>query len=112
MARLNDEDFEELESPILETVKKLLPDMISAPIFVALVSRKLNTGNYENLTIGAAISLPVICDLNNLEELKATIENTAEHGFAIASEQVGDRWRELKNLQRQGRSAQDAPNAP
>lgn len=97
-------------SPVESAVRKILPDLVSAPIFIAGVNRKLNLGNFENLDIFSAITIPMpMVDLSNIEELKEVARDTAALAFEIVARETGDRWRELKELQRQGRPPKETP---
>lgn len=74
------------------------------------VNRKINTGNYENVDIYASITLPVAgASLSDLESLRELVANAAEQGFAMASTEVNDRVRVIKDALREGRQSSDSP---
>lgn len=73
----------------------------SYPNLVCGVGRKINTGNYENMDILAAISLPVfmIPDYEQEEIFLQATEAAAALGFKVVSGETGERYNAIKALQ-------------
>jgi hypothetical protein len=80
------------------------------PMLLAGVNRKINTGNFENIDVYCAISVPImLVPGQDLEAFKQAVVEAAEIGFGIASRETGGRYAKIKEMQRAGRPNQPPP---
>lgn len=96
-----------MERTIAEMLQNASMNVL-CPTFVCGVNRKVNTGNFENIDVFSALTLPLIPQYvgvtpTDLETLRTAIGTAAEIGFGFASEQTGQRYQMLKELQKNGR---------
>lgn len=76
----------------------------SMPVLHVGVNRKANIGNFENIDIYSAISLPLKdVDGETIDELRKIIEAVAEFGFDMMSELTAQKYETIKGLQSGGR---------
>lgn len=101
MPKLNESPVDQNKSPLETTIYAVYPSIVCG------VSRKVNTGNFENVDIFSAISIPVIAEgiTKDPEILAAAAQAAAELGFAIVSSETGERYQMIKELQKGGRPA-------
>lgn len=79
---------------------------MSLPVVTTGINRKINTGNYENIDVFMAVSLPVFqmpTTPEELEKFKEAVSEAAKEGFLEASRNTGDRYNMIKELQSGGR---------
>lgn len=73
------------------------------PVVMLGVNRKINIGNFENIDVYAAVSLPLNASYDDVEDLKQAVIDAAEIGFAMTSQETGNRYTAIKELQKGGR---------
>lgn len=108
----NNAGEETRESFITEEMQIHTPMIAVSPTVMVTcgVNRKVNTGNYENIDIYAAVTLPVPeAHIGNLEELKQWIVDVTEIGFGLASKETGERYLLIKKALREGRQDEETP---
>lgn len=73
---------------------------------ISAVSRKINTGNYENIDVLSALAIPMHIEARANEPFFYQVcEKLSEIGFAIASQETGERYQLIKDAQKGGRPA-------
>jgi hypothetical protein len=75
------------------------------PMVLCGVQRKINTGNFENIDVYCAVSIPLFCLPDDAETFFAAVRAAAELGFTLSSQETGERYNVVKNMQREGRQA-------
>lgn len=71
------------------------------PMLLCGVARKINIGNFENVDVYAAISVPVMAlPGEDLEAFKKAVTEAAELGFHVASKETATRYAQIKEMQR------------
>lgn len=93
------------DSPIDNVVSSLAGEIsISTnPVLICGVNRKVNIGNFENVDVYAAISLPINnASLEDRELLSEVVKEAAAYGFSLVSRETGERYQIIKDSQ-QGR---------
>lgn len=70
------------------------------PVFICGVNRKVNIGNFENVDVYAAISLPLSeMSLDDKEALSEAVKEAAAYGFGLVSRETGERYQLIKDTQ-------------
>lgn len=73
---------------------------VNIPTVVCGVNRKINTGNFENIDVFFAVSVPVMAfPTEDMEAFKEAVAAAAEEGFLLASKETGDRYSKIKDMQ-------------
>lgn len=113
MSRQSQNAHEESVNPLSQAVEANTQALIQAPMLLAGVNRKINTGNYENIDVYCAISVPLNLVPNGdiaqfYEALREAAATAAEIGFGITSKETGARYQLIKEMQRNGRQQQPA----
>lgn len=106
MSRISDNGQEQASSPIGEAVAANPAAFMHAgyPMMLCGVNRKINTGNFENIDVYCAISVPIMLIPEMDEEaFQVAVERAAEIGFGLASRETGQRYQLVKDMQRGGR---------
>lgn len=111
MPKINENALEQSEDSMQQMTEQLLQNasmQVMCPVFVCGVNRKVNTGNFENIDVYSGLAIPLIPQYvgllpTNTETLREAVGNAAEIGFGFASEQTGQRYQMLKELQKNGR---------
>lgn len=72
------------------------------PSIVCGVSRKVNTGNYENIDIMCGITVPIMIvpTDDQLEVFKEATNAAASLGFALTSKETWERYKIIKEAQK------------
>lgn len=90
-----------------EELEKIIPtiSITSTGMVTCGINRKLNTGNYENVDLYLALTMPLPAggSLDDPETLRELVASAAQQGFAIASQEVNDRIQMLKTILKEGR---------
>lgn len=90
------------DSPI-DNIVSSIPGELSlttSPVFICGVNRKVNIGNFENIDVYAAITIPLAgVSFEDKEQLRASIEEAAAYGFSVVSKETGDRYSLIKDSQ-------------
>lgn len=98
MAKLSsgavDKTMEDLETKLTPVVASL--SVTTQPVVICGVQRKVNTGNYENIDVYAAVAMPVVLS-EDPEETMELIKETIEEAFRITSQETYDRYRMIKD---------------
>lgn len=93
-----------LEQACLEVLKQNAT--FGYPQLICGVSRKVNTGNFENIDVYSGLSIPVfLLPQDDLEAFKQAVADAAELGFLLASKETGERYTRIKDLQAGEKSA-------
>lgn len=90
------------DSPIDQAIGSLGGEIsISTnPVFICGVNRKVNIGNFENVDVYAAISLPLSnLSLDDKEALSEAVKEAAAYGFGLVSRETGERYQLIKETQ-------------
>jgi hypothetical protein len=106
MSRINHDAFEQSTSPLSAAVESNPQVIMHAgmPMLMAGVNRKVNIGNYENIDVYCAISVPIMLVPGQDPELfKAAVAEAADLGFQLASRETAGRYMKIKEMQRGGR---------
>jgi hypothetical protein len=115
MAKINANAKEQSHgSPLAENVEASLANIAitTSPVVICGVNRKVNIGNWENIDIYCGIALPINDgSTENMEELKASIEQAAAYGFTLTSTETYDRYKLIKDAQRSNQNAPESPPA-
>lgn len=93
---------QEEAAPIPETIEKMVGSLSIAtePVFICGVNRKINIGNFENIDVYAAISLPLNnASLEDKEFLQQAVHEAAEYAFSLMSRETGERYMLIKESQ-------------
>jgi hypothetical protein len=70
------------------------------PVFICGVNRKVNIGNFENIDIYAAISIPLSeGSFLDQEALTSLVSEAAAYGFNLVSKETGERYSLIKESQ-------------
>ncbi len=104
MPKINEGPLEQaqgLSDIVEEHMKTVL--LVTCPTLICGVSRKVNTGNFENIDVMSAMSLPIVCDPGDIEDLKQKVSEAAEKAFELMSGETGQRYSYIKELQKGGR---------
>lgn len=110
MSRISQNAQEESVSPLSQAVEAKTQSLIQLPMLLAGVNRKINTGNYENIDVYCAVSVPLdLLPNGDIEAFKQAVAEAAELAFGITSKETGARYALIKEMQRNGR--QSAPSA-
>ena len=68
------------------------------PVVIAGVQRKINIGNFENIDVYCAASMPVdIAHCTSEEEIAALIDSKMDDLIHIASKKTGEKYMQVKN---------------
>jgi hypothetical protein len=109
MSRVNSNASEQSNSPLANGIEGNAPALMNAgyPMVLCGVQRKINTGSYENIDVYCAVSIPVFSlpSEENMDVFLASIRAAVELGFNITSEETGERYRLIREMQREGRPA-------
>ena len=101
------------DDKIGEEVTLITPTIAVTPMVMITcgVNRKVNTGNYENIDLYTAITLPLPdVGVHDMDALREMVKLGAEIGFGLASRETGERQILIKEAQRAGRqSVEPAP---
>jgi phosphosulfolactate synthase (CoM biosynthesis protein A) len=113
MSRISPNAHEESVSPLSQTVEAHTQQLIQTPMLLAGVNRKINTGNYENIDVYCAVSVPLNLVPNGDVEafhqaLRLAAAEAAEVAFGITSKETASRYSLIKEMQRGGRQAAPA----
>lgn len=99
-----------VEDNINTAVDQTLPTttVSTAPVFIASTSRLINLGNFENMSIGAAISIPMpqASDVT-LADLERIVEETAAVAFGLISQETNSRYEMIKALRGRQKAAEE-----
>lgn len=90
------------DSPVDNVVSNLSGELslTTSPVFICGVNRKINIGNFENIDVYAAVTIPLPnVSYENQAELRSAIEEAAVYGFSIVSKETGDRYSLIKESQ-------------
>ena len=90
------------DSPIDQVVSSLAGEITVStnPVFICGVNRKVNIGNFENVDVYAAISLPLSdLSLEDKEALSEAVREAASYGFGLVSKETGERYQLIKETQ-------------
>lgn len=112
MSRISQNAHDESASPLPQAVEASTQTLIQMPMLLAGVNRKINTGNYENIDVYCAVSIPINLIPNGdmeafKEAFKEAVAEAAELGFGITSRETGARYNLVKEMQRAGRKPPD-----
>lgn len=66
------------------------------PVVICGVQRKANIGNFETIDIYCAVTLPMGYMPEDINELKQALEELAEEGFKITSQETHARYQLIK----------------
>jgi hypothetical protein len=101
MAKLSsgavDKTMEDLETKLTPVVASL--SVTTQPVVICGVQRKINTGNYENIDVYAAVAMPVTLS-DDPDETIELIRETIDEVFRIASEETYERYKIIKDTTR------------
>lgn len=104
MPKISQNATEQTNGALASSIESALPNLIIAtsPVFICGVNRKINVGNFENVDIYAGLSLPLTAGIGieNEEELHKAVNNAANIGFAMTSQQTYERYLAIKNAQK------------
>lgn len=105
MPKINQTAEEQSLTPIPTAVESTVQTIVNTttPILICGVNRKVNIGNFENIDVYSAITLPLGVDPADIESLKAAIVEAAELGFSLTSQETGLRYSAIKDMQKSGR---------
>jgi len=87
---------------VIQEFERVLPNIVvsGVPILTSGINRKINIGNYENIDVFAAISLPLPeTSLEEVEALKEIVAMAAELGFSMMAKEINARYAAIKELQ-------------
>jgi hypothetical protein len=90
------------DSPVDQAVSSLAGEITisTSPVLICGVNRKVNIGNFENVDVYAAISLPLnSASLEDKEELSSIVQEAAAYGFSLVSRETGERYQVIKETQ-------------
>lgn len=90
------------DSPIDQVISSIGGEIsISTnPVFICGVNRKVNIGNFENVDVYAAISLPLgELSIGDKEALSEAVKEAAAYGFGLVSRETGERYQLIKETQ-------------
>jgi hypothetical protein len=90
------------DSPIDNVMNSVSADLAitTSPVFICGVNRKINIGNFENIDVYAAVTIPLPnVSFEDKEGLRLAIEDAAAYGFAVVSKETGDRYSLIKESQ-------------
>lgn len=72
----------------------------TSPVLICGVNRKVNIGNFENVDVYAAISLPLKdASYEDQEALSEIVKEAASYGFSLVSKETGERYQIIKDSQ-------------
>jgi hypothetical protein len=72
----------------------------TSPVLICGVNRKVNIGNFENVDVYAAISLPLnSVSIEDQEALSDAVKEAAAYGFGLVSRETGERYQLIKENQ-------------
>jgi hypothetical protein len=106
MSRTNENAYEQSTEPIPTAVEGQVQAILHAgyPMLLAGVNRKINIGNYENIDVYCAVSVPImLMPDQDVEAFRAAVAEAAELGFAMASKETAVRYQKVKDMQQGGR---------
>jgi hypothetical protein len=106
MARINENAYDQSTEPIPTAVEGQVQAIMHAgyPMLLAGVNRRINIGNYENIDVYCAVSVPImLVPDQDLEAFRAAVADAAELGFALASKETAIRYQKVKEMQQGGR---------
>lgn len=90
------------DSPI-DNVSSIIAGEVSlttSPVLICGVNRKINIGNFENIDVYAAISIPLPnASFEDREALSLIVADAAAYGFSVVSRETGDRYSLIKESQ-------------
>lgn len=92
-----DQSNNNLETRSLEVLKGSAT-LASLPVVICGVSRKVNTGNFENIDVYTGVSLPVGIFPED-EDFEEAIAKAVAQCFDIASSETGQRYTLIKEMQ-------------
>jgi hypothetical protein len=74
--------------------------LFPSPVLICGVNRKVNIGNFENVDVYAAISLPLnSVSIEDQEALSEMVQEAAAYGFGLVSRETGERYQLIKENQ-------------
>jgi hypothetical protein len=106
MGRINDSALDQSSSPIPQAVESEVQVILhtGTPMLFAGVNRKVNIGNFENIDVYCAISVPImLMPGQDADAFKTAVAEAAELGFQLASKETAARYSKIKETQKGGR---------
>lgn len=106
MGRINDSALDQSNNPIPQAVESEVQVVLhtGTPMLFAGVNRKVNIGNFENIDVYCAISVPImLVPQQDIDAFKAAVAEAAELGFQLASKETALRYAKIKEAQSGGR---------
>src|SRR4029079_3770208 len=99
MSRIAANASEQSSSPLAAGIEAHAPTIMNAgyPMVLCGVQRKINTGNFENIDVYCAVSIPVFALPEDLDPFTAAVRAAAEMGFTLSSQETGERYNLVKN---------------
>ena len=91
-----------VDSPIDQVISTIGGDitLTTSPVLICGVNRKVNIGNFENVDVYAAISLPLEnLSFEDKEALSEAVKEAATYGFGLVSRETGERYQIIKDTQ-------------
>jgi hypothetical protein len=91
-----------VDSPLDQAVSTIAGDITisTSPVLICGVNRKVNIGNFENVDVYAAISLPLnSVSIEDQEALSEMVQEAAAYGFGLVSRETGERYQLIKENQ-------------
>jgi hypothetical protein len=91
-----------VDSPLDQAVSAIAGDITisTSPVLICGVNRKVNIGNFENVDVYAAISLPLnSVSIEDQEALSEMVKEAAAYGFGLVSRETGERYQLIKENQ-------------
>lgn len=91
-----------IDSPVDQAVSAIAGDITisTSPVLICGVNRKVNIGNFENVDVYAAISLPLnSASIEDKEALSVIVQEAAAYGFSLVSKETGERYQIIKETQ-------------
>jgi len=91
-----------IDSPIDQVISTIGGDiaLTTSPVLICGVNRKVNIGNFENVDVYAAISLPLEnLSFEDKEALSEAVKEAATYGFGLVSRETGERYQIIKDTQ-------------
>lgn len=103
MPKINANAQEQTENSVGAAVQNNSVDIVSKPVLTCGVNRKINTGNFENIDVYAALTIPLSHMPESAMELERLVREAAEIGFNLTSRETGERYDAVKAMQKAGR---------
>lgn len=91
-----------VDAPLDNAMSFLAGDIsvTTSPVLICGVNRKVNIGNFENVDVYAAISIPLEnASFKDREALSEIVKDAASYGFSLVSRETGERYQVIKDSQ-------------